>query len=73
MQRLAGVNRNEDQLNLHIRFYVALILHDLINEVPMEVVSKKFSINRGFLQTIQQSTASYACKWWLDGSVDWIY
>lgn len=28
MQKFAGKNRSEDELNLHVRFYVTLMLHD---------------------------------------------
>lgn len=47
---------------LHIRFFAALVLHELINENPLEKVSRKFRINRGLLQSLQQQAATYACR-----------
>lgn len=50
------------QLNIHKRFYSALALHDLVNEVPLNTVCKKYGCCRGVLQTLQQSAATYAGK-----------
>lgn len=45
---------------IHRRFYTALALHDLVNEVPLNTVAAKFSCSRGMLQSLQQSAATYA-------------
>nr|XP_039271049.1 DNA polymerase theta-like [Styela clava] len=51
MQRLLGTHR---------RFYAALALHDLVQEVSLSNVCSKYSCNRGMLQQLQQSAASFA-------------
>lgn len=50
------------QCNIHKRFYSALALHDLVKEVPLSTVCKKYGCCRGVLQTLQQSAATYAGK-----------
>ncbi|XP_071956971.1 DNA polymerase theta-like [Antedon mediterranea] len=45
---------------LHQRFYTALLLSDLVNEVPLSDVSHKFGCPRGQLQSLQQSAATFA-------------
>jgi hypothetical protein len=47
-------------MSIHRRFYTALALHDLVNEVPLAVVAKKFGCSRGMLQSLQQSAATFA-------------
>ena len=42
------------------RFYAALILHDLVQELPLGVVCEKFRENRGMIQSLQQSAATFA-------------
>ncbi|XP_014662038.1 PREDICTED: DNA polymerase theta-like [Priapulus caudatus] len=59
--RFAG--RSDKQANLmaiHKRFYGALVLHDLINEIPFGEVCKKYKTTRGVLQSLQQSAATFA-------------
>ncbi|KAJ1521532.1 hypothetical protein ONE63_003193 [Megalurothrips usitatus] len=48
------------KLTVHRRFYAALALHDLVNEVPLNTVAAKFNCTRGMLQSLQQSAATYA-------------
>lgn len=47
---------------MHLRFLSALALFDLIREHPLGEVAQRFHINRGALQTLQQQSATYACK-----------
>lgn len=47
-------------LQVHKRFYVALALQELVNEVPISSVAKKFSINRGLLQSLQQNASTFS-------------
>jgi DNA polymerase theta len=47
-------------MSVHRRFYTALALHDLVNEVPLAVVAAKFGCSRGMLQSLQQSAATFA-------------
>ncbi|XP_012557615.2 DNA polymerase theta isoform X1 [Hydra vulgaris] len=55
--------KNENQmrvLRIHKRFYAALILQDLVNEVPLSHVSNRYKINRGLLQSLQNSASTFA-------------
>lgn len=45
---------------IHLRFYTALALNDLINEVSFGDVCHKYGCNKGFLQALQQSAATFA-------------
>lgn len=42
------------------RVYAAVILYDLINEVPLAIIQKKYKVDRGFIQNLQMQSASYA-------------
>ncbi|GFR73382.1 DNA polymerase theta-like, partial [Elysia marginata] len=48
------------QLSVHLRFHTSLILYDLVREVPLIEVAHKFNYNKGQLQSLQQSAATYA-------------
>ena len=50
----------EEKRLIHKRFYAALALTELANEVPLYEVSKKFKLNKGVLQSLQQSASSFA-------------
>ena len=50
----------EEQLLIHKRFYASLALNDLVHEVPLHEVSVKFKVNKGVLQSLQQSASSFA-------------
>jgi len=45
---------------IHRRFYSAMALHELINEVPLPTVVRKYGCTRGVLQSLQQSAATFA-------------
>ncbi|KAL4711667.1 hypothetical protein ACJJTC_003434 [Scirpophaga incertulas] len=63
IQSLRGGNKSnkiQNQLNIHKRFYTALALQDLVNEVPLSEVASKFQCARGFLQGLQQGAATFA-------------
>lgn len=45
---------------LHRRFYAALILYDLVNEVPFWKLEEKYVISRGSLQQLQTSSFTFA-------------
>ncbi|CAG9823805.1 unnamed protein product [Phaedon cochleariae] len=55
-----NTNKSYNQLLVHKRFFVALALQDLVNEKPLNWVCAKFSCNRGMLQSLQQSSSSFA-------------
>ncbi|KAJ2951880.1 hypothetical protein O0L34_g4131 [Tuta absoluta] len=60
---LRGTNKlsnMQNKLNIHKRFYTALALQDLVNEVPLSEVATKFQCARGFLQSLQQAAATFA-------------
>lgn len=59
LDQLQG-RRNEKMLKVHIRFFSALALFDLINEMNIYQVSNKYRIPRGCLQTLQSQSATYA-------------
>jgi len=42
------------------RFYAALQLRDLCNEMPIHVVARKFEVPRGFVQTLAQICEGFA-------------
>lgn len=42
------------------RLYMALILNELVNERPLQVVSEEWGIDRGTLQRIQLDSAAFA-------------
>ncbi|XP_018400080.1 PREDICTED: DNA polymerase theta [Cyphomyrmex costatus] len=60
LSAIRGIVKFGKSLNIHRRFYSALALHDLVKEVPLHVVCKKYGCCRGVLQTLQQSAATYA-------------
>jgi len=47
-------------LKIHGRFYTALILNDLVNEIPFASVLVKYDCHKGFLQSLQQQSSTYA-------------
>lgn len=47
-------------LAIHKRFYTALVLHDLVQETPVNEVARKYNCNKGQLQSLQQSAATFA-------------
>ncbi|XP_071632237.1 DNA polymerase theta isoform X1 [Temnothorax longispinosus] len=60
LSAIRGVVKPGKLLNIHRRFYSALALHDLVKEMPLHAVCKKYGCCRGVLQTLQQSAATYA-------------
>lgn len=47
-------------LKIHLRFFTALILNDLVNEITYPNILAKYGCQKGFLQTLQQSAATYS-------------
>lgn len=45
---------------IHRRFYTALALHELMNEVRLAHVAEIYKMNKGTLQSLQQQTATFA-------------
>ncbi|XP_071616812.1 DNA polymerase theta [Heliangelus exortis] len=57
---IAKTEKQHRQLAIHKRFFTSLALLDLISEVPLEEMTKKYGCSRGQLQSLQQSAATYA-------------
>lgn len=55
-----GPANNTDSLLVHRRFYASLALYEIINEIPFAVVQKKFGLNKGLLQSLQQQSSTFA-------------
>ena len=49
-----------DILRLHRRFFTALALHDLVHEVPITRVAKRYGATKGLLQTLQSAAGTFA-------------
>ena len=56
----AAAAKSPNSLATHRRFYGALMLHDLINEMPLEQVSAKYAVARGALQSAQTNASTFA-------------
>ena len=56
----AASARSPNSLATHRRFYGALVLHDLINETPLEDVAAKYAVARGALQSAQTNAGTFA-------------
>ncbi|CAH8581327.1 unnamed protein product [Schistosoma turkestanicum] len=55
-----NTNIGNRRLSLHRRFFTSLVLYRLVNEDGLQTVAKKFGVNRGLLQSLQQQAATYA-------------
>ncbi|EPB71394.1 hypothetical protein ANCCEY_09527 [Ancylostoma ceylanicum] len=62
LSRLRGSSAasSDRSYQLHLRFFSALALFDVVNEKPVDEVARRFRISRGTLQTLQQQSATYA-------------
>uniref|UniRef100_A0A8C3Y098 DNA polymerase theta n=4 Tax=Catharus ustulatus TaxID=91951 RepID=A0A8C3Y098_CATUS len=56
----AKTEKQHRQMAIHKRFFTSLALLDLISEVPLQDMTKKYRCSRGQLQSLQQSAATYA-------------
>ncbi|XP_049641821.1 DNA polymerase theta [Suncus etruscus] len=57
---VARTERQNRQMAIHKRFFTSLVLLDLISEVPLKEINRKYGCNRGQIQSLQQSAATYA-------------
>ncbi|KAI9519125.1 hypothetical protein NQZ68_031397 [Dissostichus eleginoides] len=57
---VAKTEKQHRQMAIHKRFFTTIVLHDLVNEVPLGTVASKYNCNRGQLQSLQQSASTYA-------------
>jgi hypothetical protein len=62
LQGIKSINplRHSYQLSIHRRFYAALALNQLINEVQLSVVAHNCKMNIRTLQSLQQQSATFA-------------
>ncbi|XP_064321650.1 DNA polymerase theta isoform X3 [Phalacrocorax carbo] len=57
---IAKTEKQHRQMAIHKRFFTSLALADLISEVPLKDMTKKYGCSRGQLQSLQQAAATYA-------------
>lgn len=57
---VARTERQHRQMAIHKRFFTSLVLLDLISEVSLKEINRKYGCNRGQVQSLQQSAAVYA-------------
>ena len=50
----------QERLRIYRRFFTALALHDLVHEVPIVYVARKYSVSKGLLQTLQSAAGTFA-------------
>ncbi|XP_025201896.1 DNA polymerase theta isoform X2 [Melanaphis sacchari] len=55
-----STSSDKHKLAVHRRFYTSLLLYDLINEVPINTVVLKYGTSKGLLQSLQQSSSTFA-------------
>ncbi|KAI4495700.1 hypothetical protein M0802_008535 [Mischocyttarus mexicanus] len=60
MSAIRGIVKPGKLLRIHKRFYTALALHDLVREIPLNTVCRKYNCCRGVLQSLQQSASTFA-------------
>ena len=53
-----GISKEEEQL--FTKIYEACILFDIVDETPIDMIEKKYGIDRGTIQALQASSASLA-------------
>ncbi|RPB20263.1 P-loop containing nucleoside triphosphate hydrolase protein [Terfezia boudieri ATCC MYA-4762] len=51
---------NVEKLRVHRRFFVSLMLRDLINEIPIHHVANKYETPRGFVQQLASTCKGFA-------------
>lgn len=52
--------QQRQQLRVHRRFFAALALQDLVREVPLNVVARRYGATRGMVQSLQSSASTFA-------------
>jgi hypothetical protein len=57
---LKNIPEREEKLRIHTRFWIALMLQQLIKEEPISKVSEKFEVDRGFVQSLATHTSGFA-------------
>ena len=52
--------QEKEMARVYRRFYLALQLRDLCNEVPIHVVARKYDMPRGTVQNLSQTCQGFA-------------
>ncbi|KAG7109498.1 DNA polymerase theta like protein [Verticillium longisporum] len=55
-----STSEEQDVIRVHRRFYMALQLRDLCNEMPIHVVARKYDVHRGAVRTLSQTCTGFA-------------
>ena len=55
-----GTTEEREISRVYCRFYLALQLRDLCNEMPIHVVARKYDTPRGTVQTLAQTCTGFA-------------
>ncbi|KAM0332357.1 hypothetical protein ACHAQA_002634 [Verticillium albo-atrum] len=55
-----STSEEKEVVRVHRRFYMALQLRDLCNEMPIHVVARKYDVHRGAVQTLSQTCHGFA-------------
>lgn len=55
-----NTEEEKEVARVYRRFYLALQLRDLCNEVPIHVVSRKYDMPRGAVQNLSQTCQGFA-------------
>ena len=50
----------KEALRVHRRFFTALALNDLVHEVPIPYVARRYGASKGLLQTLQSASGTFA-------------
>ena len=53
-------SETQRSMAVHQRFYTALALQELVEEVPLATVATKFGASKGMLQSLQQAASTFA-------------
>lgn len=67
MKYLPGIFGGDGRVNPPLdsildRVYIAVLLLDLINEVPLNTIKEDFGVERGFIQSLQMQCSSFASQ-----------
>ena len=53
-------NVQKQKIHIHHRFLISLVLHDLVKELPLNLVSKKYCVSKGLIQNLQSAVGMFA-------------
>lgn len=57
---VTGILKPQKTVESHKRFYTSLMLYDLVREIPLTNVCKKYNCCRGIVQGLQQTASTFA-------------